>query len=241
MSNFQFNYDIFYNYYTNNSKLKTDSSLPRKEIWFYRSSDSKEPETEFLSDKYITIGDIKIYISKGKEQKDKHKDELYFTIPEKIGDKWWDNHFHFGKDYITPPNKKYRPVNTNTNEIPIVFFHKTVQNPLLNRKERNNCYYYQNMKINEISDIICLQEKNRKMDQHFPTETEDFHLIKEIISRPFPPLSDNKKISYSNALTNKPHHSSNHHTNKKHSGNSPRGGTKKKKIHRKRRKTIHRR
>jgi len=237
MSNFQFDYDTFYNYYTTDSKIKTDTSLPRKEIWFYRGSGSNEPETDFLSNKYITIGVTKVYISKGKEQKNKEKDELFFSIPEKIGDKWWDHHFHFGKDYITPPDKQHRPHNTNSNEIPIVFFHKTVQNPLLNRKERTNCYYHQNMEIHDIADIICLQEKNTKMDQHFSTKTKDFHLIKEIISRPFLHESNNKK-SYSNALTSNKSHNSSTYKNTKYSGNSPRGGTKKKKIRKYRRKSL---
>jgi hypothetical protein len=244
MSNFQFDYDTFYNYYTTDSKFKPKISTSRKEIWFYRGSGSKEPETDFLSDKYITIGVTRVYISKGKEQKNKDKDELFFSIPEKIGDKWWDHHFHFGKDYITPPEKQYRPTNKNTTEIPVVFFHKTIQNPLFNRKERTNCYYHQNMEIHDIADIICLQEKNTKMDQHFSTKTKDFHLIKEIISRPFLDKSHNTKISYSKALTsnksNTQHHSSTH-KNTKHSGNSPRGGTKKKKIRKYRRKSLRRR
>ena len=87
MSNFQFDYDIFYNYYTTDSKFKPKISTSSKEIWFYRGSGSKEPETDFLSDKYITIGVTKVYISKGKEQNNKDKDELFFSIPEKIGDK----------------------------------------------------------------------------------------------------------------------------------------------------------
>ena len=242
MSNFYFDYDTFYNYYTTYSKFKPKFSASNKEIWFYRNSNSKDPETDFLSDKYITIGITKVYISKGKEQNNKDKDELYFSIPEKIGDKWWDNHFHFGKDYITPPEKQYRPTNAKTNEIPVVFFHKTVQNPLSQRKERKNCYYHQNMKINEISDIICLQEKNRKMVQHFPIETTDFHLIKEIISRPFLNEYNNTKISFRDALTSNTnnHYSSHTHKNTKYSGKNHGKGGSQNKIRKYRRKTIRR-
>lgn len=34
MSNFYFNYDTFYKYYTTESHLETDNSSP-KEIWYY--------------------------------------------------------------------------------------------------------------------------------------------------------------------------------------------------------------
>jgi hypothetical protein len=99
------------------------------------------------------------------------------------------------------------------------------------------------MQIDNLGEIICLQAMNSKMDEMFLPTTEDFHLIKEIISRPFLHESNNKKKSYSNALTsnksNKNHSST--HKNTKHSGNSPRGGTKKKKIRKYRRKSLRRR
>jgi len=41
MSKFQFDYDTFYNYYTNDDNIKTKDMSP-KEIWFYRHSYSED-------------------------------------------------------------------------------------------------------------------------------------------------------------------------------------------------------
>jgi len=196
MSNFQFDYDTFYKYYTNDDNIKTKDMTP-KEIWFYRHSNSEEPEKDILSNKYILVNGIEVFISKSKENND--KDELFFTIPTEIENKLWDIHFHFGKDSITPPNKKYRSTEENKNgQIDIVFFHKTIQEPEKNGKGRKNCYYHQNMKIDNFGKIICLQATNSKMDEIFPPDEEDFSLIKEIISRPFPPLYKKKKRKKTN-------------------------------------------
>jgi hypothetical protein len=237
MNSFYFDYDTFYNYYTEDSHLIPDYSNPR-EIWHYKKEKytNQPPEKNTLSDKYIKVGNTKIYISKT------GTDGLYFTIPEQIGDKLWDNHFHFGKVRIKPPDKQYQS-NTKDKKIPVVYFHKTTQHPDLPGKDRKKCYYHPTMQIDNLGEIICLQEMNRKMGEKFLPTTEDFHLIKEIISRPFPPESNNKKKSYSNVLTsnksNKYHSST--HKNTKHSGNSPRGGTKKKKIRKYGRKSLRRR
>ena len=155
MSYFHFDYDKFYNYYTKDTNVKTknDGSVPTK-IWFYRNSNSNEPESDILSNKYININGIDIFISKSKEDNN-DKSELFFTIPKEIDNKLWDIHFHFGKDIITPPNKKNRSTVNGT--VPIVFFHKTIQNTELKGKERKNCYYHQKMKIDNFGKIICLQ------------------------------------------------------------------------------------
>jgi hypothetical protein len=97
------------------------------------------------------------------------------------------------------------------------------------------------MNMDKFEEIECIQSSD-EMNKIFPKE--DLVYIKEIIRRPFPFVhtpSDNKKISFwdassSNKSNTSPH--SNNHINRKHSG---KGGTKKKKIHRKRRKTVRRR
>lgn len=197
MSNFQFDYDTFYNYYTNDDNIKTKDMSP-KEIWFYRHSYSEEPEKDILSNKYILVNGTEVFISKSKENND--NDELFFTIPTEIENKLWDIHFHFGKDKITPPNKKYRSTEANNNgQIDVVFFHKTIQQPEKNGKDRKNCYYHQNMQIDNFGKIICLQATNSKMDEIFPPDEHDFSLIKEIISRPFQqPVYKKKKRKKTN-------------------------------------------
>jgi len=225
MSNFHFDYDTFYNYYTDDTNLKTDDLSP-KEIWFYKKGKSKYqiPTKSILSNKYIKIKDEKLYIS---EIKSENK-ELLFTIPTTIGDKIWDFHFHFGKDKIKPPDVKYQlNINSKDNRIPIVYFHKTTQHPDLHGKDRKNCYYHPSIDVDNIEDIICLQAMNSKMGKMFPPNTQDFKIIKEIISRPFPKKS---KKTFLEAL------SGNNTTQIKPSG---KGGTKKK-TRRHRRKSVRR-
>jgi len=186
MSNFYFNYDTFYKYYTTESNLETDNLSP-KEIWYYLKvcSRTQQPEQSFLSQRFITVHNTKIYISKIGDENNKN-DGLLFTIPTQIDDKLWDFHFHFGKTTIQR-NKK---------DINVVFFHKTIQDPQKNGKVRENCYFPQKMKINNIADIICVQEKNSKMGKKFMEDTDDFNYIKEILSRPFL----KPKLSFRDAL-----------------------------------------
>lgn len=228
MSNFYFNYDTFYKYYTTESHLETDNSSP-KEIWYYLKvcSRNQQPEQSFLSPHFITVNNTKIYISKMGDENNKN-DGLLFTIPTQIDDKLWDFHFHFGKTTIQ----------RNKTDINVVFFHKTIQDPQKNGKVRDNCYFPQKMKIKDIAEIICVQEKNSKMGEKFLEGTDDFNYIKEILSRPFlKPPSNNTKLSFRDALTSN-HSSSHNHKNTKHSG---KGGTKKKKTRKYRRKTVRRR
>jgi hypothetical protein len=224
-SSFQFNYGIFYNYYTNNSNLETDKI--KKYTNYYAKTYSKKPKREKLSDKFIWINNTQVHITKIIEN---GKNALLFTLPpEENSSEMWDDHFHFG---IDDNIKTTNPITNQKETVTGVYFHKTVQHPEKGGgKELISCYFLPNLQINRdmknFEEMKCLQ-RGYKMNQLY-TE-RDFLYLNEIISRPFPPLSDNK-----------PHHSSNHHANKKHSGNSPRGGTKKKKIHRKHRKTVRRR
>ena len=80
MSNFYFNYDTFYKYYTTESHLETDNSSP-KEIWYYLKvcSRNQQPEQSFLSPHFITVNNTKIYISKIGDENNKN-DGLLFTI-----------------------------------------------------------------------------------------------------------------------------------------------------------------
>ena len=168
MSNsFYFDYDIFYNYYTESSNLETDKQFSKINIWYYASTQSREPTKTKLSQKYITINNTKIHIRK-------LGDSLLFTIPTEIGDKLWDFHFRFGKTIIVKNNENH----------PAVYFHKTIQKPIEKSKENTNCYYPQkiNIDINSFQDMKCLQRDYYMRELYTP---EDFVFIKEIISRPF--------------------------------------------------------
>lgn len=92
-----------------------------------------------------------------------------------------------------------------------------------------------NRDMKNFEEMKCLQ-RGYNMNQLY-TE-RDFHYLNEIISKPFPPESENKKPSFRDALT----HNSSSHKNTKHntSGKKHKGGTRKK-TRKYRRKTIRRR
>jgi len=236
MSNsFQFDYDIFYNYYTNDDNLETDTT--EKYTNYYPKTYSKIPNREKLSDKFIWINNKKVHITKFIEN---GKNALLFSLPPKENtSKRWDDHFHFGIDH----NIEIKDPDTNQKvKITGVYFHKTIQHPEKGGgKELIHCFFPPKMEINRdmknFEEMKCLQ-RGYNMNQLY--DKRDFLYLNEIISRPFPPESENKKPSSRDGLTSntKQHHSSSHnYKNTKHSG---KGGTKKK-IQKYRRKTIRRR
>ena len=218
MSNtIQFDYDIFYNYYTNDDHLKINKT--KQEIQYYTKTFSKEPVIKTVSNNYILIDNDRVYVTKLVEKdKDIEKKELLFSIPNKENalDKS-DNHFHFGIDIngeIYDKNLK------QTITMPIIFFHKTIQHPEKGGKEMINCYFHPKMEMNmnTFEDMKCLQ-RGYKMRELYTKQ--DFIYIKEIINRPFlKSLENNKKKTFLEALTGK-------------------GGTKKK-TRRNRRKSVRR-
>ena len=176
MSNIiQFDYDAFYNYYTNDSNLEKDNSKLNTTIWYYLNAPYKNqpPIDTILSNKYIIINNTKLYIKKLDSNK------LLFTIPTLIENKLWDFHYHFGQDNLAIGSKK-----TKVKKTSLVFFHKTIQDPSINGKYMNGCYYHSKMQMNmdNFEDIKCLQRKYHMKELYTP---EDLIFIKEIISRPF--------------------------------------------------------
>jgi hypothetical protein len=117
---FLFNYAKFYNYYTDlsNPNIYTDDKeLPK--IHYFSSAEETNPtiyEVSTVSNRYITINGVNIYVTKyDKPDKNnsiinnktkllykprptpvKNPKELVFTIPTKIGEKYYDFHYHFG-------------------------------------------------------------------------------------------------------------------------------------------------
>lgn len=151
-------------------------------IWYYPKTYSG-PINKKMPDQYITIDSNRIYVTNYTDISGKK--HLIFTIPELIDGKLWDNHYHFGERNIEKTIKTLHGKNKKI-YIDVIFFHKTIQNPLLNRKELKNCYYNFNEKIRNVEDIICLQNSTiKKMSDYFSIYGEDLKIIKEIISRPF--------------------------------------------------------
>jgi len=177
MSNFYFDYEKFYNYYSDVSNLEINNETPRQDIYYYSENPNniQMPIQITLSDKFITINNSRIYVSSIGKQR------LLFTIPTLIDNKLWDFHYHFGKRIVNKPKQKSQK---RKKPIDGVFFHKTIQKPTENGKENINCYFRQKMNIdlNNFEDMECLQRGNKMRELYTP---EDFVYIKEIISRPF--------------------------------------------------------
>jgi hypothetical protein len=165
MSNtIQFDYDIFYNYYTDTDNLEYIKNPP--DSYYYPNNRDKIPKQKQLSHYFITINNTKIYI-------EPHgKNGFFFTIPEEIDNKLWDNHFHFGKEKnFELFNKKTRQKNNNQKYIAAVYFHKTIQNPEENKKDAKRCYYYPKMEMDmdKFEEIECIQSSD-EMNKIFPKE-----------------------------------------------------------------------
>jgi hypothetical protein len=106
MTSFIFNYNTFYNYYTNRNNLFTDTRVNKPLLNLFLNEPSpnivQSTSTTTCSDKFITIGvgvggtgGIGVYI------KQRPNRTLLFTIPTKINGVYWDFHYHFGITYFS--------------------------------------------------------------------------------------------------------------------------------------------
>lgn len=182
-----FDYNTFYNYYTNQSNLNVDPNPPEYSYYDFKKSikQNKNVSTKKRkSGNFIEINGIKIYIDVLSDQR------LVFTIenPAQL-----DHHYHFGLKDIYKDNKL----------IKVVFFHKTTQNLDSNgnmkKNVQTNCYFEPNSDISniiKIADLACKETKDSKMRNKFSEESQDFRFISEIISRPFrPPTKGGKRTN----------------------------------------------
>lgn len=178
MSSFIFDYSVFYDYYTDSRNLLQDHNqkdylhffldIPRRT----RQQSTRIPYPTY----YITINGVKVYITL------LNKRRILFTLPTFIDNAMWANHYHFGLDLFVDRTSNLKP----KPKIPLVFFHKTVQNPPQNGKQEKRCFFRNGCTISEIETVICEQEKNTIMSDKFPFDfPQDIEFIKEIIARPF--------------------------------------------------------
>jgi hypothetical protein len=196
MRNYIFNYDKFYNFYTNQKNLiinKDDSVV----LNFFNKTTKKgvklpkicEPKQTDERYQYIIINGYKIYIAdysktgRAENQKDDSK-ELLFSIPTEINGKLYDFHYHFGISFDT---------NSQENKI---FFHKTEQ--CLSCSENTidkpydgkgfykhiDCYFLDNIPIKNIRTIICENEKSFTLETAIKNEI-DLKILEKLMSRPF--------------------------------------------------------
>jgi len=170
MASFLYEYDKFYDYYTNPNNYVVDNS-PRKIIWYYIDEPytNQKPLSVKLSRKYIVVNNKQLYI------KTTNTGGILFTFPVKINGKLWDFHYHFGlSDFKNNKTGKF-----------LVYFHKTIQNPSKTGKERDNCYFDNIQTVTDVSILRCGQTRNDIMYELFSKNGEDYAIIEELISRPF--------------------------------------------------------
>jgi hypothetical protein len=172
MTTYNFDYNIFYNYYTDTNNLLIDPPNNNIIYYFYNEpgprSQKEIPVPHPLN--YITINNgTKVYITELSNK------QLLFTLPTLINNKLWSNHYSFGTEIF-----EYRK---SKKQVLMVFFHKTTQDPNKNGKIPNRCYFEDGTLITDVEKIICQQETKSQMDTKFLIN--DISFIKEIINRPF--------------------------------------------------------
>lgn len=190
MSNYIFNYNKFYNFYTNQKNLITnkDDSVV---LHFFNKSTKKgtkipkicEPKQTDERCQYVIINGYKIYIAdysktgRAENQKEDSK-ELLFSIPTEIHGKLYDFHYHFGISFET------------------IFFHKTEQ--CISCSENTvdkpydgkgfykhlDCYFLDNIPIKNIRNIICENEQSFTLETALKNEI-DLKILEKLMSRPF--------------------------------------------------------
>jgi hypothetical protein len=181
-----FDYNKFYNFYTNNV------------IWEHNPPwvnyiDRFKVNTKQKQGRFIHIQGKKIYIDTVPMSGDMLSDGLIFSILRDVNGKLWDDHFYFG---IKNGARYHRPS--------IVFFHKTIQDTVTPQKKPTNCYFPPDQDIRNIEIIDCINSTTgSKMasNDKFPITTDDFKIIKMIIQMPFMTLL--RAPSPSNTRTSK--------------------------------------
>ena len=176
-----FDYDTFYNYYTNANNVTRDPRPPR--VKFYDDNNPQYMENSAGST-YITINGTRYYITIMRRKKDMLKNGILFVLPTAIPGHsgLWGFHYHFGMKQIDKTsNKSIAP--PGNKKLNVVYFHKTTQIPQITNKKQDNCYFLTNQSIDDIAAIDCLETKDSKMTRS--TLIADLPVIQELIRRPF--------------------------------------------------------
>lgn len=200
-----FDYDTFYNYYTNAINVTRDPHPPR--VKFYDNNNPQYIENSAGST-YITINGTRYYITIMRRKKDMLKNGILFVLPTAIPGHsgLWGFHYHFGMKKINSNNVSKKAKNLN-----VVYFHKTTQNPQISNKKQDNCYFLPNQPIDTIAKIEaidCLETKDSKMTRS--TLIADLPVIQELIRRPFYGIqygggSKNRKCKHRTKKSNTKH------------------------------------
>jgi hypothetical protein len=104
-----FNYNDFYNYYTNPSNVITDATYCVS-LYYFVDKIKKMRKSNNPKCTYIIVNGIKIYISIDIKKNTQPPYGLHFSIPTMINDTLFDFHYHFGKrhhKYTVIADKQY--------------------------------------------------------------------------------------------------------------------------------------
>lgn len=171
---FQFFYSVFYKYYVDKTNLHIDEEMPRPTIYYFHKNIKYN---KLLPKYYIIANGERVYID------DDKNGGLFFTIPEKINEELYDNHYYIGKRRINNMNKSTKSTKKFVNAL---FFHKTIQqlDDKCRKSIHTNCFFEDNIWIDDITEIICYQLSDGNMKAAF-SSTNDIDNIREILSKPF--------------------------------------------------------
>ena len=178
-----FNYNTFIRYYSNRANV-TQEPLPRPTVQFFDGNTGIIYDAS-LGNTSITVNGTKYYI------KQKNNNTIRFSLPTTIPGYpgLWDVHYHFGIRKIKINHKSaLSKRQLRQKEQNVIYFHKTIQQPHLQNKKHNNCYFFPDQPIHDvvlIPDIDCLETTTSKMTKNFPVGSEDLAVITELIRRPF--------------------------------------------------------
>ena len=184
MAGLHFDYNRFYNYYTDPRNVVQDVSQCVK---YYHNNPGQRQilHNGHTGHTYITVGGTKYYITAYPSKRD-----ILFTLPTNIPGQTgqWSFHYHFGvgmlpkcrNKTIVPPGKKNIPYQA-------IYFHKTIQDPINRTKFHKNCYFKTDELIDDAIDLLsvhCLESSKDRMANR-PDLVRDIDVIQEIIRRPF--------------------------------------------------------
>jgi hypothetical protein len=96
----KFDYNIFYNFYTDTNNLNTNFS---NHLVYYYGKNNEQPISKPLPPFHIVIKNEMLYIDWNLNDPNKN---LYFSIPWYKNGKYWDNHFHFALNNFTNVHRK---------------------------------------------------------------------------------------------------------------------------------------
>ena len=135
----RFDYTTFFNYYTDSNNVSS-GRYPQKLCYY----DGHVLRKSYTGNTHITVHGDNYYITVMKQKGDMLCDGIMFSIPTTIPGETckWDFHYHFGMKTIDTGNINIDKQGQKIIPIDVVYFHRTIQDPLRTKdKIPKNCYF----------------------------------------------------------------------------------------------------